>query len=180
MPKDRDGEDREWVIGQVVRVRLSSRPGAPTCRATILTVDESSSSISNDNGSTVDVLYEDGVEWAEGKEEEEHVSVERLERLQPFEEVGADRGGGGKEARAAAAAEEPTKERECETAQSLREQGNVLYATHKDYGAALRCYARAMEKLAPREGKGALRIGVCFWGEKRKGGWNKDVCVYVC
>ncbi len=75
MPKDRDGEDREWVIGQVVRVRLSSRPGAPTCRATILTVDESSSSSSNDNGSTVDVLYEDGVEWAEGKEEEEHVRL---------------------------------------------------------------------------------------------------------
>jgi len=109
----------------------------------------------------VDVLYEDGVEWAEGKEEEANVSLERLSRLLPFEEAGGGGGrGGGREARAGAAAER--EEGETETVQALREQGNELIATCKDYGAALGYYARAMEKVAPREGKGALRIGMYF------------------
>jgi hypothetical protein len=147
MPTDSE----EWVIGQMVRVKLSS---SSSCRATITTLGE--------HNSTVDVLYEDqGVEWAEGKEEEANVSMERLSRLRPFEEVGTGRRGGreteaGAAGAGAAAAEEQT------TAQALREQGNELFATCKDYGAALGCYVRAMEKLAPREGKGALRIGACF------------------
>lgn len=159
MPKDKDNGSEEWAIGQLVRVRLCSSSGAPTCRATILTLGSSSSS-----SSTVDVLYEDGVEWAEGKEEEANVSLERLSRLLPFEEAGGGGGrGGGREARAGAAAErEETKEGETETVQALREQGNELIATCKDYGAALGYYVRAMEKVAPREGKGALRIGTYF------------------
>jgi len=163
MPKDKDNGSEEWSIGQLVRVRLYSSSGAPTCRATILTLGSSSSS-SSSSSSTVDVLYEDGVEWAEGKEEEANVSLERLSRLLPFEEAGGGGGrGGGREARAGAAAErEETKEGEIETVQALREQGNELFATCKDYGAALGCYARAMEKVAPREGKGALRIGTYF------------------
>ena len=130
-----------FSIGQVVRVRLVSSASAAAsttaacCRATTLTL--------NATDDSADVLFEEGLEWAEGKEEEANVPLARLAPLLPFEEQ-------------AAAAEDEEAEM---SAGQLRECGNQLFATCKDYGAALAWYEKALEKLAPAKATGALRVG---------------------
>lgn len=143
------------VIGQTIRVRLGLDSSSRHCRATILTLNEGCPH-------TVDVLFQDGMDWAEGKEEEAQVPLYRLFGLEPFEEgsdaervaIGKVGGTGAEERR--------------ERAQRLREQGNQLFTKYKDYGAALEFYSEALEIVGPREGKGGLRVGTLMlnlsWG----------------
>lgn len=156
-------------IGQTVRIRLNSACCSSCCRATVAYVDAAEGS--------VDVVYEDGGEWAGGQEEEGGVALGRIRALEPFEEAeaeeataaeavaGGDGGDGGAAALALAAA------------QRQREEANALFRLG-DYGAALAGYRAALRRLLlayPAAGAGAgvaAGEGGCCAG-LRVGAWTR-------
>lgn len=101
------------------------------------------------------MVYEDGVEWAGGLEEEGGVGLGRLLPLQPFEEA----------------------EAEADEAGSGTLQGNLLFR-QGDYGAALARYRLALRRLLllpeeegvdeDRAGEGGCCAGL------RVGAWLAD------
>ncbi len=124
-------------VGQTVRVRLlqpasssssssSSTSSSSACRATVSYINDEDEG----RGCTIDVVYEDGAEWAGGLEEESCVPPSRLLGLEAFEET----------------AQQAGNDRDPGAAARLREEANALFRLG-DYGAALGRYRLALRVL---------------------------------
>lgn len=149
-------------------------PPAPSCQ--LLRCCRATVSYVNAEERTVDVVFEDGVEWAGGLEEESHVPLERVLPLQAFEQ---------QQYQSEQQQLEDDDRQGVAAAARAREEANVLFRLG-DYGAALGRYRLALCRLLlsgkeeKEEGGCGLSLRVGAWIVVDRIRWIDDrrvVCI---